>query len=216
MDNTSRFHSASLWDGMKDALRLVCQANHRPLRGWRVVGFALTVGLMPYASQAGVSHAPAKVPMLPPVEPACVSSPFGPRIMPNRPLAGSFHNGIDLPAPLGSPVIAVAPGTVIRVQRHGVGGLEVLIQHDGFIGVYSHLGLIAPMLLEGHKAIYGGERIATVGRSGLTYGPHLYFGMIVNGRSVDPAPYINVVPCGSGALAAQDARIRPTRVFAQD
>jgi murein DD-endopeptidase MepM/ murein hydrolase activator NlpD len=112
-------------------------------------------------------------------------------------------------------VIAVAPGTVIRVQRHGIGGLEVLIQHDGFIGIYSHLGLIAPMLAEGRKAIYGGERIATVGRTGLTYGPHLYFGMIVDGRSVDPAPYIQVVPCGSSAAAVRDRRIRPTRLFAQ-
>ncbi|WP_428533463.1 M23 family metallopeptidase [Rhodopila sp.] len=153
--------------------------------------------------------------MLPPVEPACVSSPFGPRILPNRPLAGTFHKGIDLPAPIGSPVLAVAPGMVIRVQRRGVGGLEVLIQHDGFIGIYSHLGLIEPLLAEGRRAIYGGEQIATVGRTGLSYGPHLYFGMIVDGRSVDPAPYIKVVPCGAGTAADGDRRIRPTRLFAQ-
>jgi murein DD-endopeptidase MepM/ murein hydrolase activator NlpD len=153
--------------------------------------------------------------MLTPVEPACVSSPFGPRVLLNRPLAGTFHSGIDLPASIGSPVTAVAPGTVIRIQRHGIGGLEILIQHEGFIGIYSHLGLVAPMLAEGLKTIYGGERIGTVGRTGLTYGPHLYFGMIVDGRSVDPAPYINVVPCGSGAPVSQDARIRPTRLFAE-
>lgn len=152
--------------------------------------------------------------LLSPVAPACVSSPFGPRIMPNRPLAGIFHDGVDLPAAIGTPVIAVAPGTVIRVQRHGVGGLEVLIQHDGFIGVYSHLGLIAPLLAEGRRSIYGGERIATVGRSGLTYGPHLYFGMIVSGHSVDPAPMLRVFPCGSGAPPDRDTRMRPTRLFA--
>jgi murein DD-endopeptidase MepM/ murein hydrolase activator NlpD len=154
------------------------------------------------------------MPILPPVQPACVSSPFGPRILPNRPLAGTFHNGIDLPAPIGQPVVAVAPGTVIRIQRHGVGGLEILVQHEGFIGVYSHLGLIAPVLAEGRKQIYGGERIAVVGRTGLTYGPHLYFGMIIDGRPVDPAPYLNAAPCGSGTAAAQDPRIRPTRLFA--
>jgi murein DD-endopeptidase MepM/ murein hydrolase activator NlpD len=122
-------------------------------------------------------------------------------------LAGTFHNGIDMPAPVGSPVEAVAPGTIIRIHRRGVGGLEILIQHDGFIGVYSHLGLIAPVLAEGKKAVRGGERIATVGRSGLTYGAHLYFEMIVNGRPVDPAQYLNVVPCGSGVPAARDARM---------
>jgi murein DD-endopeptidase MepM/ murein hydrolase activator NlpD len=154
-------------------------------------------------------------PLLPPVAPACVSSPFGPRILPNRPLAGTFHSGIDLPAPIGSPVIAVAPGTIVRIQRMGVGGLEILIQHSGFIGVYSHLGLIAPMLADGRRTIYGGERIATVGRTGLTYGPHLYFGMIVNGRPVDPAPYIGVMPCGPDASVSADTRIRPTRLFAR-
>jgi murein DD-endopeptidase MepM/ murein hydrolase activator NlpD len=136
-------------------------------------------------------------------------------VLPNRPLAGTFHNGIDLPAAIGSPVVAVAPGTVIRIQRRGVGGLEILIQHKGFVGVYSHLGLIAPVLAEGGKTIYGGERIGTVGRTGLTYGPHLYFGMIVDGRSVDPAPYLDVPPCGSTATVSRDTRIRPTRLFAQ-
>ncbi len=152
--------------------------------------------------------------MLLPVEPACVSSPFGPRILANKPLAGKFHNGIDLPARVGSPVTAVAPGTVIRIQRHGIGGLELLIQHKGFIGIYSHLGLIAPMLAEGRKMVRGGEKIATVGRSGLTYGSHLYFGMIIEGRSVDPAPYIAVAPCRGpanieGHPYSADTRVDP-------
>jgi murein DD-endopeptidase MepM/ murein hydrolase activator NlpD len=150
--------------------------------------------------------------LVPPVPAACVSSPFGVRILPNRPLAGKFHNGIDLPAAVGSPVTAVAPGTVIRIQRHGVGGLEVLIQHDGFIGVYSHLGLVAPALAEGSKTIYGGERIATVGRSGLTYGPHLYFGMIVAGHSVDPAPYLKVNACGVGSTAERNTDLHTTGI----
>jgi murein DD-endopeptidase MepM/ murein hydrolase activator NlpD len=174
-----------------------------------------TLALGPVASRAATSNVQVTSALLPPVASACVSSPFGPRILANRPLAGTFHDGIDLPAPIGARVNAVAPGTVIRVQRHGVGGLEVLIQHDGFIGVYSHLGLIAPVLAEGGKSIYGGEKIGTVGRSGLTYGPHLYFGMIVNGRSVDPAPRLNVVSCGAGVPAIRDARIRPTRLFAE-
>jgi murein DD-endopeptidase MepM/ murein hydrolase activator NlpD len=144
-----------------------------------------------------------------------VSSPFGPRVLANKPLAGTFHDGIDLPAPVGSPVSAVAPGKIIRVQRHGVGGLEILIQHAGFIGVYSHLGLIAPVLAEGAKTVYGGERIATVGRSGLTYGPHLYFGMIVNGRTVDPAPFLKVGPCGTGVAGTTDILDLSTQLFAE-
>src|SRR4051794_4008919 len=172
-----------------------------------LVGSSLSHGATPGGSDA--------VPLRPPVVPACVSSPFGPRALPNKPLAGTFHSGIDLPAPIGSPVSAVAPGKIIRVQRHGVGGLEILIQHVGFIGVYSHLGLIAPALAEGARTVYEGERIATVGRSGLTYGAHLYFGMIVNGRSVDPAPYLNVGRCGTGTARAADTASPAPRLFAR-
>lgn len=153
--------------------------------------------------------------LLPPVREACVSSPFGPRIMPNRPLAGSFHYGIDLPAPVGSAVKAVGPGTVIRTQRRGLGGLEMLIQHDGYVGIYSHLGSITPALAEGGQFVYGGERIATVGMTGLTYGPHLYFGMMVGDRPVDPAPYLKVQACGATRFVDRDGRIAPTRIFAR-
>ena len=192
--------------------RLVHDQNHPRLR--RCLLAALALALAPHQAPAATSRAPGQTSMLPPTEPACVSSPFGPRILPNRPLAGTFHNGIDLPAPIGAPVTAVAPGTVIRIQRHGIGGLEVLIQHNGFVGVYSHLGLVAPDLAEGRKAIYGGERIGTVGRTGLTYGPHLYFGMIVAGIPVDPAPYLQVQPCGTGKQLIRDSRLRPTRLYA--
>ncbi len=136
--------------------------------------------------------------LLPPVESACISSSFGPRVLPARPHIAGFHPGIDLPAPLGAQVRAVAPGTIIRAQRRGAGGLEVLVQHDGFIGIYSHLGLIAPVILNGARAVSTGQQIGTVGRSGLTYGPHLYFGMLVNGRAVDPSPYLRLPACNAG------------------
>jgi murein DD-endopeptidase MepM/ murein hydrolase activator NlpD len=157
---------------------------------WAELAFAAGLALTPVPSTAATPAA-----LVPPVAPACMSSPFGHRILAGRPLAGTFHNGIDLPAPIGRSVVAVAPGTIIRIHRRGVGGLEMMIQHDGFIGVYSHLGLIAPVLAEGRRAVSAGEKIGTVGRSGLTYGPHLYFGMIVAGRPVDPAPYLGVQSC---------------------
>src|SRR4051794_30509643 len=54
--------------------------------------------------------------LLPPVSSPCISSPFGPRILPNRPQAGTYHYGVDLPAPEGAPVKATAPGQLIRIQ----------------------------------------------------------------------------------------------------
>ena len=149
-------------------------------------------------------------PFLPPVTPACISSPFGPRILPHRPLAGTFHPGIDLPAPEGAPVRAAGPGQVIRVQHHGPGGLEVLVQHAGYVGVYSHLGRVAPAIAEGRRTLHGGQQIGVVGHTGVMYGMHLYFGMIVDGRPVDPARFFPIEPCGS----TQAARRPPTRLFA--
>lgn len=156
--------------------------------------------------------------LLPPVTPACVSSPFGPRVLPNRPLAGTYHNGIDLPAPLGAPVRAIAPGVVIRAQRRGPGGLELLVQHDGFVGIYSHLGSVAPAIAEGHLTVFGGEKIGVVGHTGVTYGPHLFFGMIRDGRFVDPTPFLGVAQCGvahrtKADMLAADGKMPPTRTY---
>jgi murein DD-endopeptidase MepM/ murein hydrolase activator NlpD len=61
--------------------------------------------------------------------------------------------------------------------------------------------------------VRGGERLATVGRTGLTFGPHLYFGMIVDGRPVDPAPYLGVKSCGATDREEADSRIPPTRIL---
>jgi murein DD-endopeptidase MepM/ murein hydrolase activator NlpD len=74
---------------------------------------------------------------------SCISSPFGPRILPNHPQAGTYHNGVDLPAPEGTPVRAVASGKLLRIEKGGPGGLEVLVQHDRYVSVYSHLASIA-------------------------------------------------------------------------
>jgi hypothetical protein len=47
--------------------------------------------------------------LLPPVCPACISSPFGPRVLANHPQAGTYHYGVDLAAPAGASIVATAP-----------------------------------------------------------------------------------------------------------
>jgi murein DD-endopeptidase MepM/ murein hydrolase activator NlpD len=179
-----------------------------PGRAW--LGAALCAGFGLVSGTAGAETFP------PPVTPACISSPFGPRVLRNRPLAGTYHNGIDLPAPEGAAVRAIAPGRVIRAQRHGAGGLELLIQHDGFVGVYSHLGHVAPAIAEGRFAVHAGEVIGTVGRSGLTYGMHLFFGILKDGHPIDPAPLFAIAPCNPGEATASrttDQPLRPSRRY---
>jgi murein DD-endopeptidase MepM/ murein hydrolase activator NlpD len=146
-------------------------------------------------STGAAAEAQLSATLLPPVSPACISSSFGPRVLPNEPEAGSFHYGVDLPAAVGSAVVATAPGTVVRVQRKGPGGLEMLVQHDGFLGIYSHFGMIMPAFAEGKRTVATGEKLGVVGRTGVSLGPHLYFAMVLGGRPVDPAQYLGVPLC---------------------
>jgi Peptidase family M23 len=148
---------------------------------------------------------PQAVILRPPISPACVSSPFGPRVLSNQPQAGSYHNGIDLPAPAGAPILATAPGTVIRIQKKGRGGLEMVVQHESFVGIYSHFGMVMPAFAEGKRTVAAGEKLGVVGNTGLTTGAHLYFEMDFAGKPVDPAPYLGVPRCdGEGHRASND------------
>jgi len=175
--------------------------------------------LFPSFVVSAAAHTLITAPLLAPVTPACISSPFGPRILPARPLAGTFHNGIDLPAPAGAPVRAIAAGTVIRVERRGPGGLQILVQHPGFVGIYSHLGMVTPAIAEGQRLVRAGEKIGVVGRSGLTYGMHLFFAMLVGGKAVDPAPYLALSLCHAthrtlGDMYDANGKIPPTHQYA--
>lgn len=162
---------------------------------------ALAMAALPVQAFGAAPGAQPANALLPPVTAGCISSTFGPRVLPDHPAAGTYHYGIDLPAPLGSAVVAAAPGTVLRIQRKGPGGLEMLVQHDGFVGVYSHFGLIAPAFAEGKRTVAAGEKLGVVGRTGVTSGAHLFFEMIMGGKPVDPAPFLRLSRCGGDAPA---------------
>jgi murein DD-endopeptidase MepM/ murein hydrolase activator NlpD len=172
----------------------------------KIIIVAFAIALVPSIQSGALAEVQLQSALLPPVQPACISSAFGPRVLPNQPEAGTYHYGIDLPAPPGAAVVAAAPGSVIRIQRKGPGGLEMLVQHDGFVGIYSHFGSIAPHFAEGKRTVVVGEKLGVVGRTGVTSGAHLYFGMIRDGKSVDPAPYFRLPRCG-GAPTAGTARV---------
>ena len=157
--------------------------------------------------------------LLLPVQTTCISSPFGPRVLPHHPQAGTYHYGVDLPASEGAPVLAAAPGAIMRIQNKGPGGLEVLVQHANFVGVYSHLGMIEPVLLNGKSTVTAGEKIGTVGHTGVTFGMHLYFAMLRGGAPVDPAPYLTLPVCSSAHQPSRtlvldsNGKIAPTHFY---
>jgi murein DD-endopeptidase MepM/ murein hydrolase activator NlpD len=131
----------------------------------------------------------------PPVTPACVSSPFGWRhaVGPHAP--AGFHNGIDLPAPAGALVHAAAAGTIEVIKRQGLGGVTVHLRHPGdIVTLYAHLGNLVPAIAEGKRNVAAGEALGHVARTGVTYGPHVFFAVLEKGQAVDPLGLLPPLP----------------------
>jgi len=98
------------------------------------------------------------------------------------------HEGIDVTAPMGSPIEAPAAGVVIETGWESGYGNTVSIDHGyGILTKFAHTSKI--LVHEGQR-VSRGERIALVGNSGLATGPHLHYEVHVNGRPVDPLKYV--------------------------
>jgi murein DD-endopeptidase MepM/ murein hydrolase activator NlpD len=100
----------------------------------------------------------------------------------------ALHEGIDFAAPQGSDVLAVAGGIVSTAAPQDGYGLMVEINHgNGYVTRYGHnqRALVKP----GQK-VDKGQKIATVGNSGRSTGPHVHFEVLLNGYVVNPAQYI--------------------------
>jgi murein DD-endopeptidase MepM/ murein hydrolase activator NlpD len=130
-----------------------------------------------------------------PVANSCVTSPFGPRRALGPGTPAGFHDGIDLRAPAGTPVVAIADGEVLRVHRGGPGGLFVTVRHGDLVALYAHLGRLTPALAEGARTLRQGETLGVAGRSGISYGAHLYFEVRRAGVALDPAMLFDVAAC---------------------
>lgn len=101
---------------------------------------------------------------------------------------GTFHNGIDIAAPIGTPIYAVADGTVIDAGPAQGFGLWVRIRHDdGSITVYGHM---YDFFVSVGERVPAGMQIARMGNRGDSTGPHLHFEVIVGGRHVDPLHWL--------------------------
>lgn len=100
------------------------------------------------------------------------------------------HRGVDYSAPSGTPVSAIAAGTVILSGWSGEAGIAVRIKHSGGVeSEYYHLSRIADGISMG-KRVEQGQLVGFVGSTGLSTGPHLHFGIKINGTHVDPLPVL--------------------------
>lgn len=117
-----------------------------------------------------------------------VTSGFGGR---NSPTAGasSNHQGMDIGAPSGSNIIAAASGTVTIATYSYSAGNYIMINHGGGVStVYMHC---SQLLVSPGATVKQGQVIAKVGSTGYSTGPHLHFGVRLNGTYVNPAKYVS-------------------------
>ncbi|MEO5947042.1 MAG: M23 family metallopeptidase [Chitinophagaceae bacterium] len=102
------------------------------------------------------------------------------------------HEGIDIPAPRGTPAIAAAEGVISRVQEGGLGGKTVSIRtrERNLSLYYAHLD--SQLVTQGQR-VNAGDTIGLVGNTGnaITTGPHLHFGIYTGGGALDPYPFVN-------------------------
>lgn len=117
-----------------------------------------------------------------------ISSDYGMRIHPIRRFSKK-HSGIDLAAPRGAPIRAVAGGTVVFADPHAGYGRLVVVSHQGG-RMTTHYAHCHELRVKPGDRINAGQIIATVGSSGLSTAPHLHFEVRFGGMAVDPEKVI--------------------------
>jgi murein DD-endopeptidase MepM/ murein hydrolase activator NlpD len=124
------------------------------------------------------------LPLGPPARPLPTGKSFGVKRIFNGKPAAQPHMGIDYATPVGSPVLAVADGTVMLAEDMFFEGNAVFIDHgDGLISMYFHLRDINVRVGE---IVVKGHRLGHVGSTGRATGPHLFFGIRWHDSRIDP------------------------------
>jgi murein DD-endopeptidase MepM/ murein hydrolase activator NlpD len=131
------------------------------------------------------------VPRVVPAAVTRISSNFGYRRDPfNR--RAAMHNGIDFKGPYGSPIYAAAMGEVTFAGWKGGYGRTVEVTHtNGIVTRYAHLARIT---VKKGQSIDAGATLGGLGSSGRSTGPHLHFEVRINGRAVNPRPFLETAP----------------------
>ncbi len=123
-----------------------------------------------------------------PITKGWLSSKYGTR---NDPFTGKpeFHKGVDLAGKEGSDIISVAAGVVTWAgKRYGYGNLVEVTHGNGYVTRYGHA---KEVLVKAGETIKKGHKIALMGNTGRSTGPHVHFEVWMDGRTVDPSKYIH-------------------------
>ncbi|MGM9998111.1 MAG: peptidoglycan DD-metalloendopeptidase family protein [Candidatus Bruticola sp.] len=128
----------------------------------------------------------SKIPSMWPVH-GEISSDFGSRV---HPVYGysRFHSGLDIAAPSGLPIVSTAAGNVSYVGWMQGYGYAVEVDHgNGLKTLYAHCSQV---LVKSGSFVKAGQKIALVGSTGISTGPHCHYEVIKNGNPINPVPYL--------------------------
>lgn len=153
-----------------------------------ILGLVFVVGT---GSAALAAPCPATMPVA-----GEFSSGFGSR-------HGRPHPGVDIRAPVGTPVVAPSNGVVVFAGRYYDYGLMIEIEHaDGSRARYAHLARFAPGVAAG-RPVAAGQDLGVVGRTGRTTGANLHVELRRDGRAENPWPWLTRQSCIPGIEVAE-------------
>jgi len=118
---------------------------------------------------------------------------------------GEMHPGLDMAAPIGTPVYATADGYVGRAE-HTTGGYGNLVQLEHGKGIETRYGHLSQILVHSGQHVHRGDLIALMGSTGRSTGSHLHYEVRIDGRAVNPMPFLQT----ADYMTALQNRTAPT------
>lgn len=141
------------------------------------------------------------IPSVQPVAKMDYTSSFGIRSDPFRGSA-AMHSGVDIRGPVGTPIYATADGLVAEANRRG--GYGNLVELDHGKGIATRYGHLSRILVSGGQRVKRGQVIGLMGSTGRSTGSHLHYEVRMDGRAVNPVPFLT---SADYFLAAQDRSV---------
>ncbi|TGX55616.1 M23 family metallopeptidase [Sphingomonas gei] len=127
------------------------------------------------------------IPSMQPVDKLLFTSSFGVRSDPFRGTA-AMHAGVDIPGTIGTPIYATADGIISHAGRQGGYGNLVQINHGR--GIETRYGHLSKILVADNSRVRRGQMIGLMGSTGRSTGSHLHYEVRVDGKAVNPIPFL--------------------------
>jgi len=141
-----------------------------------------------FDASAGLGRGAIAIPSVQPVAKLQFTSNFGIRSDPFRGTA-AMHAGVDIPGPTGTPIYATADGIVGRSEWNS-GGYGNLVELDHGHGIQTRYGHLSKSMVAAGQKVKRGDMIGLMGSTGRSTGSHLHYEVRIDGKAVNPVPFL--------------------------